>query len=208
MCTVLFAREKSPPPTKERNISTWSLSLVFVVVSLKWPLQTANRTSAAFWACALSLFNLPWKRLLLWGDFCHGNNAEHCSTEHRFKEEQAVSPRSGEELFLLWHGSPSSDFPAVGMVLKPGHLNQLTSVHWMVFPQSALLSWMQCLIQATCSLVLENNHDILHLLYGKLGIAIWLYARTAVRVTTEMLGKARNCSVHSMPCKVLWVTAL
>lgn len=53
----------------------------------------------------------------------------------------------------------------------------------------SLLSWMQCLIQATCSLMLENNHEILHLLYGKLGKAIWaiwLYTRTAVHVTAEM----------------------
>lgn len=47
LCTDFYERENSPPLTKEK-ISVPDLSLVFVMVSLKWPLQTAKRTSAAF----------------------------------------------------------------------------------------------------------------------------------------------------------------
>lgn len=47
LCMDFYEREKSPPLTKEK-IAVPDLSLVFVMVSLKWPLQTAKRTSAAF----------------------------------------------------------------------------------------------------------------------------------------------------------------
>lgn len=41
LCMDFCEREKSPPLTKEK-ISVPDLSLVFVMVSLKWPLQTAE----------------------------------------------------------------------------------------------------------------------------------------------------------------------
>lgn len=70
-----------------------------------------------------------------------------------------------------------------------------------------LLSWMWCPIQATCYLVPENNHDKLHLRYGKQGKAIGLHSGTAGHVTAEVLVKARNCSAR-LPWEWFWVTGV
>lgn len=65
----------------------------------------------------------------------------------------------------------------------------------------SLLSWMQCLIQATCSLMLENNHEILHLLYRKLGKAIWAICTQELQCMSQLRWQYAMWSVT-------WVTGL
>lgn len=101
-------------------------------------------------------------------------------------------------MFLLWHASSSSDLPALATVFKAGPFNASLLKSAECFSWS-LLSWMWCLIQATCFLVPENNDDKLHLLYGKAGKAMGLHSGMAGHVPAETLVKARNCSVHSLP---------
>lgn len=158
-----------------------------------------------FWACALSLFNLLWKRLLLWGDFCHGNNAEHCSTQHRFKEEQAVSPGSGEGCFCFDMRVPAVIYLLCARFLKPGHLIHLSWSLLNGFPEvcsGGCGAWFKQL----ASLAPENNHDKSHLLYEKPGKNMGSHSGTAGHITGETSVKARNCSAHSLAFEQFWVT--
>lgn len=147
-----------------------------------------------FWACALSLFNLLWKRLLLWGDFCHGNNAEHCSTQRRFKEAQAVSPSSGEGCFCSDMGEPAVTHLLWVRFLKPGHLINLSWSLLNGFPEvwaAGCDAWLKQL----ASLEPGNTRDKLQLLYGK-----WGQDRPGIAL--------RNCSVHCLPFEWFWVTGV
>lgn len=139
MCARSSVKEKSHP-LQQRKKNRYLISLSPLWCSL-WNGRCKLLTEQVqhFWACALSLFNLPWKRLLLWGDFCHGNNAEHCSTQHRFKEEQAVSPMAGEGGFCFDTG-----VSALMTCCGYGFLSwaiwfTFLHVHGVVFPRSAQL---------------------------------------------------------------------
>lgn len=208
LCAGFCEREKSPPLTKEKNISTWSLFLS----SLWWSLwngrcKLLTEQVQHFWACALSLFNLLWKRLLLWGDFCHGNNAELCSTQHRFKEEQAVSPSSGEGCFCFDTWVPAATYLLWVRFLKPGHSIHLSQSLLEAFPKVCAAGCSACSKQLA-SLVPENKHDKLHLICGKLAKNMGSHSETAGHVAGETLAKASNCSVNSLPLERCWVTGV
>lgn len=139
MCARSSVKEKSHP-LQQRKKNRYLISLSPLWCSL-WNGRCKLLTEQVqhFWACALSLFNLPWKRLLLWGDFCHGNNAEHCSTQHRFKEEQAVSPMAREGGFCFDTGV-SALMTCCGYVFLSWAIwFTFLHVHGVVFPRSAQL---------------------------------------------------------------------
>ena len=119
------------------------------------------------------------------------------AAQRRFKEEQAVSPRSEEGCFCFDMWVPAVTYLLQVRVLKPSHLIPLSWSPLNGFPEvcsAGCGAWCKQL----ASLVPENNHDKLHLLYGKPGETMGSHSETAGHVTGETLVKARICSVHGL----------